>query len=502
MRRRFEHAPQFRLATELRDIRLGDPVAENEEDTLSTYFLATAAFQQVLASRATVFVGRKGSGKTANLLQAVEALRRDARNLVCVIKPIWYEWSSLTRLLTDYERRDSKGYMMQSLWKLLIYTEIARNAVEELAHRGPSVPRTDDEQAFVDFVDGPGRFVRGDFAVRLEDAVDRLLSGLAAEGIATQRVAISEALHNGDLRILREHLGRLLAARDRVSILIDNLDKGWVPGAALDSLATFLLGLLTSITDIASEFSRRDHRWREPVNVTLAVFLRSDIFAHVQRIAAEPDKIPVSRLTWANDESLAHVVEERFVVARGGTATGSELWSKFFAEEVDGRTTRDYIISRVLPRPRDMIVLTSAAIGSAIDRGHGRVESDDVLRGEAAYSRFAFDAIQAEDGGPDVRLEDVLFELAGQSSCVTGDSLQLACSRAGVSSDALPGVIVRLVQLGVLGVETVLGEFAYTDDERELQRNQALADRLARESDHPRRYQVHPAFRSFLEMVE
>jgi len=78
----------------------------------------------------------------------------------------------------------------------------------------------------------------------------------------------------------------------------------------------------------------------------------------------------------------------------------------------------------------------------------------------------------------------------------------LACSRAGVSSDALPGVIVRLVQLGVLGVETVLGEFAYTDDERELQRNQALADRLARESDHPRRYQVHPAFRSFLEMVE
>jgi len=160
----------------LRDLRLGDPVAENEEDSLSAYFLETASFREVLADRATVFVGRKGSGKTANLLQAAERLRADHRNLVCIVKPVWYEWESLLRLLTEYERRDSKGYMVQSLWKLLVYSEVAGQAAQELLRRPLSVPRTDDEEDFLEFVEGRGSFVLDEFAVRLEHAVGALLT--------------------------------------------------------------------------------------------------------------------------------------------------------------------------------------------------------------------------------------------------------------------------------------------------------------------------------------
>ncbi|MEO8378693.1 MAG: hypothetical protein ABI779_03415 [Acidobacteriota bacterium] len=49
---------------------IGDFVAENDRDLISEYFLETAAYLNALeTSGAIIFVGRKGTGKTANLLK-------------------------------------------------------------------------------------------------------------------------------------------------------------------------------------------------------------------------------------------------------------------------------------------------------------------------------------------------------------------------------------------------------------------------------------------------
>jgi hypothetical protein len=500
LRRRSDGSSSLRLATELRDLRLGDPVAENEEDSLGTYFLQTSAFREVMAERATVFVGRKGSGKTANLLQAAERLRSDVRNLVCVIKPIWYEWESLLRLLKEYERRDAKGYVVQSLWKLLVYSEVASQAAEEIARR-PATVRSQEEQQFLDFIDGPGSFVKDEFAVRLERAVGVLLSKSAPEGVGDQRVAISEALHDSTIRELREHLGRILTKRKRVAILVDNLDKGWEADRDLHPLAVFLLGLLTTVSRLAADFSRSDH-WREPVNVSLAVFLRSDIFSQVLRVAVEPDKVPVSRLSWARDEMLARVVEERFVAARAGKAEAPELWSEYFAPTVRGLPARDYILSRVLPRPRDIIFWCGAAISGAINRGHSRVEEADVLAGEEEYSKFAFDAVQVEDLGARIPLRDAMYGLVGEISHPTEERVRADFGPMELSEADLSELVQRLVGLGVFGLETHPGQFDYPEDEDERRRDLALTDRLVETSGCGRRFEIHPAYRAFLGIDE
>ncbi|MEY2473833.1 MAG: hypothetical protein QOK28_3162, partial [Actinomycetota bacterium] len=90
-----------RLTTELRTLRFGEHVAENEIDYLSEYFVETAGFEDVVASRDALFVGRKGTGKTANMLQAAARLSEDARNLVVVIKPASYEFASLLAMLAN-----------------------------------------------------------------------------------------------------------------------------------------------------------------------------------------------------------------------------------------------------------------------------------------------------------------------------------------------------------------------------------------------------------------
>ena len=48
-----------------------------------------------------LFVGRKGAGKTANMLQAAARLQENARNLVVVIKPASYDFTAFLSLLKD-----------------------------------------------------------------------------------------------------------------------------------------------------------------------------------------------------------------------------------------------------------------------------------------------------------------------------------------------------------------------------------------------------------------
>ena len=57
-----------------------------------------------------IFVGRKGVGKSANLLKLVSEIGKDKRNLVCVIKPVAYDLEGIVSLLGKYKERDVKGY--------------------------------------------------------------------------------------------------------------------------------------------------------------------------------------------------------------------------------------------------------------------------------------------------------------------------------------------------------------------------------------------------------
>jgi hypothetical protein len=63
-----EHYQQEAKAQgELRNIAIGDPIAEFESNQLTEYFVPTAAYNEALRSKHSIFVGRKGTGKTASL---------------------------------------------------------------------------------------------------------------------------------------------------------------------------------------------------------------------------------------------------------------------------------------------------------------------------------------------------------------------------------------------------------------------------------------------------
>ena len=285
-----------RLEVDLRSLSFGESIAESEAEKLvEEYFVPTAAYNDALRGTQRVFVGRKGSGKTANLIKLEAELSKRRQNLVCVIKPPTYQMQGIVDLLKQYKQRNVKGYAIETLWKFLLLSEIA-NVAGNLEN--PALGPVDDvAQNFFKFVEENRAVIRSDFSTRLETCIQNLERAIENSDKGNSYLPVSEALHSGILKQLRVELGKFLSNKRRVVILIDNLDQAWEQQNDIDALSEILWGLLEVVQKLPMELGRQDNR-RQSIQLNLAIFLRSDIFYKIRKVSREPDKMPYSLLSW------------------------------------------------------------------------------------------------------------------------------------------------------------------------------------------------------------
>lgn len=493
---------RLQLVTQLKGLTFGEHVAENESDSLSDYFMETAAFGQALKSRLMLFVGRKGSGKTANMLQTAARLREDSRNVVVVIKPASYDFTALVALMRDLPG-EIKDYSIESLWRFLLESELARTVIADIEARPIGVPYAEAELELIRFANEAPFDIRADFAKRFEEAVTYLqASGVSDEkGVSAGRDMLNEAMHTDAISRLRKLLGPVLSGRERVAILIDNLDKAWDRRADLEPLAHLLLGLLGAVGRLSQDFNREDS-WRQRVELSLVLFLRSDIYAYLRRTAREPDKIPTQVLSWSDQDLLLRLLEERFLAVRPPNTAPDELWERFFCPTVKGQDTRQYLLSHVLPRPRDMVYICNAAIMSAVNGRHDMVQEEDILSAEMNYSQFAYEALLVENGITVDQLDIVLLEFMDSDAVLPAATVRANLNLLGIEGDKAGYVIARLKAMSFLGEETAPNKFQYVEGETDSRRLDVLARKYSERAGHEPRYSIHPAYRSYLEIRE
>jgi hypothetical protein len=297
---------------------------------------------------------------------------------------------------------------------------------------------------------------------------------------------------------LRIALGKALKSVRRVAVLVDNLDKAWDRRSDLPTLAEFLLALLGSASRVQTDFGRADSR-RDRVDISLAIFLRSDIFSELMDVVREPDKMKYVKLAWNDTEMLLRVIEERFSGPTSGGIVPSEMWRRYFCPTVSGVETRTDLVAQILPRPRDLLYLTKAAIATAVNRGHTKVEESDILEARKQYSQYALDSILVEEDVNSAPLEEVLYEFIGSSARLSELELERVLSQAKVSIDQRDGMIDQLCCLSFLGVETSDGEFRFANDPQEHRKNLVLARRLAKDRGQGITFMLNRPFRPFLE---
>lgn len=486
---------RMNLNVELPVTSFGQYVAEYERDELSQYFVETSEFRSIVSGASTVFVGRKGTGKTATMSQAVEELRKDRRNLVVSIKPSSYEFGGLTEIVSRLGGKASSDYLLLSIWTYLLYTEIGLRivsfATEQPARGGADTVIQQLAAALKDVGAQPDE----DISIRLES----LIVGLEREARRD-----GEDLHDFIARNLRTHklahLRPLIASAmrrfDRVAVLIDNLDKTWERGSDYGLLSQFILSLLTAIGTVQKDFAKTVSE--EATRITLTVFLRTDIYDSLARFAREPDKIGAVSVHWHDEELLVRVLEERYVANRPARKRSGEqnMWTQLFDPEVRGISTRDYLLWRALPRPRDFVFFANAAVTTAINRKHATVSAADIAFAERQYSRFAVEALLVESVAEIEDLEEALYEFAGVVSTLTDKDLDV------ILSPREDGQAIRdwLVRSGFLGIEVRAGEYRHVEGEDEARKAVRLARRFAKSIGGEITYRVHPAYRADLEI--
>ncbi|WP_157411292.1 P-loop ATPase, Sll1717 family [Actinoplanes rectilineatus] len=480
----------------LSGLRFGQHVAENELQELSDYFIQTAAFEDVVAARDTIFVGQRGTGKTANAIQAFETVSSNKTNMGVLIKPPGFEFPALLAIIEKLPEFQH-DYFFDSLWRFVIQTEMASSVFLQLSKRTIGVPLDKVEQEFLTYATTAPFDITGDITTRLDQALDNLIASVDNATTADKsRSLINEAFHDRHLSDLRAELGKILNGKKRVAIFVDNLDKGWQKGADFKLIARLILGLLSAKGRVIREFERHDW-WRHKVKLTMAIFLRSDIYRYLHEEAREPDKLPISSIDWQDKETLYSLIEERFVTGATENRSRNDLWNRYFCQEVQGLSTKDFISRYVLPRPRDIVFYCNEAVGRAINRRHNRVEAEDFTAALETYSTQAHQALLVENGVTIPELEDALFGLLGADSVITRSKANLLLSEAGFTDNRAHAVIQKLIDASFFGLETSPGSFTHTDVGPNVRRAIALAKRLQPDAG-KQQLQIHPAYHSFL----
>jgi hypothetical protein len=413
-----------------------------------------------------------------------DQLEADTRNVVCTLKPVAYELQGTVRLLSRFSDIDTKGYTVESLWKYLLLTEIAISVAHKILERHP-LSHSELEKGFVKYVQSDLGLLDADFSVRLERCVEDLLkwqeSAETKQGIEGTRTAISETLHSNVIRNLRQKIREVLGEKRHIFILVDNLDKAWDRQSDIEQLAPLILGLLSITERLPDEFKNYD-QGRPRVDLSVVIFLRSDIYSRVTSQAREPDKIRPFKLIWDNTDMLMRVIEERFLSSSVKKRSLDEIWNRYFCSTIRGEATRSYLSGQISSRPRDIVYICKAAIAHAVNSGHSLVMEEDIVSAEKEYSQYALESILVENGVSMQTLEEILWGFVGESATLSRSSVDQVLSEVGVETDQHEKVIDHLCILSFLGVEIGTGEFRFADDRVDFRVTKALAQKYRKKS--------------------
>ena len=482
---------------ELASLKIGEPIAEHEEDSLSDQsFVETAPYHAAIDGSQTIFVGRKGVGKTANFKRIAKVLGKDRRIVVCEIKPLSYELEALLSVAKRFETLSKRGFLFESLWKFLIYSELAKQTVEDIYAR-PSGEIVPQERELVTLVESKASLLKLDFSARLDKLSSEILSSSLEDRYSNEsNIAVSELLHSGIIKNLIDALLPALGHKVRIVVLVDNLDKAWDRSENTKFLCYFFLGLLSASRRVTNDFKNRPVT-KESIRASLCVFVRADIFEMVLQQAREPDKIQYQRITWDDKERLRLLADNRIIAAVGKSEPipVEAIWNRFFVQTIHGTDLFTYLFGFILPRPRDLLFFLRASLISAVNKRHEKVQEIDLLKAAEDYSEFAYQAILVELREKIPSIEDVLTQFMGINPSMSEPEVRTSLQKIlSLDEEGIDNVISSLVINSFLEIHVPTKGYTSVGDEKDYKRFYRAARAAAERSKIAVMFRVHRAF--------
>jgi len=306
----------------LADLSIGDPIAENEFQTLAKYYLRTDQFGRALRGEVNIVVGRKGTGKTALFSQVRNQKRSDVRSIVVDLKPEGYQLIRLKEDVLDFLAEGARTHLITAFFEYVLYLEISYKVLEKDEERHKRDGRLYQPYRKLLEVYRGGDAGEGDFSERLLSLSQKLIVDFQKNfgNESEQRLTageVTELVHKHDIRELRGALSAYLEFKNAVWVLFDNLDKGWSSHGITTNDILILRCLIDAARKIQREIQSDGH------DLHCIVFVRNDVYQLLVEASADYGKESRAVLDWADPDLLREVIRRRLV--QNGLADGSSL---------------------------------------------------------------------------------------------------------------------------------------------------------------------------------
>jgi len=378
-----QHKNKVTQDNELALIRfvLGDGQAEHEEKELQSYFVETSQYHQGLNERIGLFIGRKGTGKTANLFKIREHFSIEKQTFIVTIKPQSFRLETYVKLINEFFNDiDIRSYITEKIWEFIIFSSILFELYEKLKNKPVYYDFSEEENFLIKYVDDNLDIITSDFGDKIDYIYNKanILFNENKNPKTIIEIIFNDYLHNIQ-HILKINLNNF----GRIVILIDNLDKAWDFGKNINLQCIIIYGLIGFYNTLEKRLN-----WKKG-DIRYLIFLREDIYKVVNEKAREQDKLLLNttRLDWNDKDLLLRVIEERFLYFDQNLKR-EEIWKNLFCNQINGISTREYLFNNVIKRPRDLIYIVKSAINVSINHRNEKIEKEDIITAQKTYFEF------------------------------------------------------------------------------------------------------------------
>jgi hypothetical protein len=375
----------------VRKLYFGRDDAERDmaDGLLRDGFLPTWAYEEALTGRKSLVIGRKGAGKSAICMQL--AAQGQSSGRTALMTPDVASGEELRRF-------ELQGLTLQAakslIWRYVFAIQAARYVVEHAKKFHGKTPSS---------VRAVNRFLRQNnegngsrFYDRVLSAVSGMQASFSLEAFGAKAGMDVKGQSEGakadrQLEVIEGGVARAFADLEcpqqhaPLVILVDQIEMLWSGDPESNAMVR---GLLLAGQHVAGPAYGGALR--------CVLFLRSDIYDSL--VFGEGDKFhgDEMRIDWTPEE-LGEVAPAR---ARASlkipTLSANELWTEIFPAEVHGERIFDYLLSRALPRPRDVIQFLNLCRDGAANRRRERIAEQDVFDATRQFSEWKLQDLTRE----------------------------------------------------------------------------------------------------------
>jgi hypothetical protein len=363
------------------DFELGPPDAEADRK-LASYFVRTPYVESALRLRRSLYLGRKGSGKSALFTQLSRLIPEAgfANTKVIEITPDQYAWGAL-RQYTESGLLPEQAH--SNAWKFTIAIEIAAALSTAYMHTVLSSEANAALQRLRNFVIQN----YGDNKPDLNTTATRLLKGIKSFNLSAFGFGAGLTREVADQPLTPQIIDFLMDSVSRVSeemgivVALDKLDDSWEGSETSKNL---LVGLLKASKDFNDKYKADT-----PAHgLYILVFLRSDIYEGLLFDDKDKHRATEESIIWSPD-LLRDMVKERL-------PSGVTVDELFEPGEMRGSISPfNYLVKRTFLRPREVIQFLQECIRRAGPNATF-ITKDQIRSAEERYSSWKLDDLKQE----------------------------------------------------------------------------------------------------------